>query len=144
MKIIEVINIIIDTIILFYNKILLLIGGIISLIFYLTGGEDKMTNCLLILMAVDYITGLSKAYCTKTLNSKTGFKGIIKKIVMICMIVLAYQIDILMGNVGIKNLTIGILISNEGLSILENCSICGVPIPKKLKELLEQYRGNKG
>ena len=64
--------------------------------------------------------------------------------VMIGVIVLAHQIDLLFdGKFAVKSLTIGILLSNEGLSILENASICGIPVPKRLKNMLEQYRENK-
>ena len=64
--------------------------------------------------------------------------------VMIGVVVLAHQIDLLFeGNLLSNSLTIGILLSNEGLSILENASICGVPIPEKLKNMLEQYKESK-
>lgn len=61
--------------------------------------------------------------------------------VMIGVVVLAHQIDLLFeGKFAVKSLTIGILLSSEGLSILENASICGVPISEKLKNILEQYK----
>ena len=144
MSLAEVIELFIDVGTLLINKIVLAIGAIISFIFLLTGGEDKMMSCLVVLMTVDYITGVAKAFIIEKANSKQGFKGLLKKMVMIGVVVLAYQIDLLFeGKFAIKSLTIGILLSNEGLSILENASICGVPIPEKLKNMLEQYRDSK-
>ncbi|WP_291256874.1 holin family protein [Fusobacterium sp.] len=144
MTLTEVIELFIDVGTLLINKIVLGIGAIISFIFLLTGGEDKMMSCLVVLMTVDYITGVAKAFIIEKVNSKAGFKGLLKKMVMIGVVVLAYQIDLLFeGKFAIKSLTIGILLSNEGLSILENASICGVPIPEKLKNMLEQYRDSK-
>lgn len=74
-------------------------------------------------------------------NSKEGFKGLLKKIVTICIVILAYQIDILLDNKFF--LRDCILNSNEGLPILENAAVCGVPIPERLKSVLEQYKDFK-
>ena len=144
MTITEVLQLVIDVGDIFINKVVWFIGSIISLIFLITGGEDKMMNCLIILMTIDYLTGVAKAFIIEKVNSKAGFKGLLKKIVMILVVVLAYQIDLLFeSKFGIKSLTVGILLGNEGLSILENASICGVPIPEKLKNMLEQYKESK-
>lgn len=130
-----------DVIGIFFNKIVLLVGAIISIIFYITGGKDKLMTCLLILMGVDYVTGVIKAFIAEKPNSKKGFKGLLKKIATICVVVLAYQIDILLDNkFSLRYLTLCILNSNEGLSILENAAVCGVPIPERLKNVLEQYK----
>ena len=140
----EILELLMDVGNILINKVVWLIGSIISLIFLITGGQDKMMDCLVILMTIDYFTGVAKAFIIEKVNSKIGFKGILKKMVMIGVVVLAYQIDLLLDNkFAIKSLTVGILISNEGLSILENASICGVPIPEKLKNMLEQYKDNK-
>ncbi len=140
----EFLDLLIDVGSILINKVVWFIGGIVSLIFLITGGEDKMMSCLIILMTIDYLTGVAKAFIIEKVNSKAGFKGLLKKMVMICVIVLAYQIDLLFDNkFAIKSLTVGILISNEGLSILENASICGIPIPEKLKNMLEQYKDSK-
>lgn len=144
MTITEVLQLVIDVGDIFINKVVWFIGSIISLSFLITGGEDKMMNCLIILMTIDYLTGVAKAIIIEKVNSKAGFKGLLKKMVMIGVIVLAHQIDLLFdGKFAVKSLTIGILLSNEGLSILENASICGIPVPKRLKNMLEQYRENK-
>jgi toxin secretion/phage lysis holin len=140
----EVLELFVDVGNILINKLMWVLGGILSLIFLITGGEDKMVECLSILMLIDYITGVAKAVIIEKVNSKAGFKGLLKKMVMISVVVLAYQIDLLFdGKFAIKSLTVGILLSNEGLSILENASICGVPIPEKLKNILEQYKDSK-
>ena len=137
----EGIQMLIDIIGIFFNKIVLSVGAIISIIFYVTGGKDKLMTCLLILMLIDYITGVIKAFIIEKANSKQGFKGLLKKIVTICVVILAYQIDIIFENkFSLRFLSLCILISNEGLSILENAAVCGIPIPEKLKNVLEQYK----
>lgn len=137
----EIVQMGIDILSIFINKIVIFWGIIISVIFYITGGKDKLMTALLILMAIDYITGVIKALITEKTNSKKGFKGLLKKIVTICVVILAYQIDILLDNkFSLRYLTLCILNSNEGLSILENAAVCGVPIPERLKNVLEQYK----
>lgn len=137
----EGIQMLADIIGIFFNKIVLLVGAIISIIFYITGGKDKLMTCLLMLMAIDYVTGVLKAFITEKANSKQSFKGLLKKIVTICVVTLAYQIDIVFENkFSLRILSLCILISNEGLSILENAAVCGIPIPEKLRNVLEQYK----
>lgn len=130
----EIINALID-------KFCIMFAGVLSLIFTLTGGEDKFMKALIIIMIIDYITGLSRAIITKKLNSTVGHRGIIKKVMSICLIALAHQVDISFNsNDTFKSIVTKLLFSNECLSILENCSICGLPMPQKLKNLLEQYK----
>lgn len=93
-------------------------------------------------MIIDYITGLSAAYIMSNvyLDSRKGFKGIIKKMVILCLVILAHQMDVLIGQDAlIKNVVLLFFIGNEGLSILENASNCGLPVPKKLKDTLAQF-----
>lgn len=140
----EIIKMGTDVLNIFLNKIVIFWGIIISVIFYITGGKDKLMTGLLVLMAIDYVTGVIKAFITEKANSKQGFKGLLKKIVTICVVILAYQIDILLDNkFSLRYLTLCILNSNEGLSILENAAVCGVPIPERLKNVLEQYKDFK-
>lgn len=135
---------IVDVIKILGNGITIGLGSLVAFIFLVTGGQDDAMNVLLILMAVDYLSGVIKAFITCTANSKAGIIGILKKVMIILVIVLAYQLDILFdGKLAIKTLTVGVFISNEGLSILENASICGIPIPEKLKKVLTQYQEYK-
>lgn len=144
MKFTEIFYTFTDVMGIFLNKIVWAFWFIISSIFLITGGKDKMMSCLLILMGIDYASGVIKAYIIEKMNSKQGFKGILKKILTIMIVVLAYQIDMLLEEkIPIRLLTIGVFISNEGLSILENAATCGIPIPEKLKNVLEQYKAGK-
>lgn len=106
------------------------------------GAWNNQMEVLLIFMVVDYLTGLSAAFIQNNvyLDSRKGFKGIIKKIVILCLVVLAHQIDVLIGqNTLTRNVVLFFFIGNEGLSILENASNCGLPVPKKLKDTLAQF-----
>ena len=135
---------IVDVIKILGNGITIGLGSLVAFIFLVTGGQDDAMNVLLILMTVDYLSGVIKAFITCTANSKAGIIGILKKVMIILVIVLAYQLDILFdGKLAIKTLAVGVFISNEGLSILENASICGIPIPEKLKKVLTQYQEYK-
>lgn len=138
---------IVDVIKILGNGITIGLGSLVAFIFLVTGGQDDAMNVLLILMTVDYLSGVIKAFITCTANSKAGVIGILKKVMIILVIVLAYQLDILDilfdGKLAIKTLAVGVFISNEGLSILENASICGIPIPEKLKKVLTQYQEYK-
>lgn len=126
---------IVDVIKILGNGITIGFGSLVAFIFLVTGGQDEAMRILLILMTVDYLSGVIKAFVTCTANSKAGVIGILKKVMIILVIVLAYQLDILFnGKLAIKTLAIGVFISNEGLSILENASLCGLPIPEKLKK----------
>ena len=104
------------------------------------GGFDGFLYALIVFVIVDYVTGVVVAIDTKTLSSKIGFKGIAKKVLIFCLVALAHIIDskiIQTGSV-VRTAVIFFYISNEGISILENSSILGLPIPKKLRDVLEQ------
>ena len=106
------------------------------------GEWNNQMEILLILMIIDYLTGLSAAFIQPNvyLDSKKGFKGIVKKIVILCLVVLAHQVDILIGqNALTKDVVLFFFIGNEGLSILENATNCGLPVPQKLKNTLAQF-----
>lgn len=131
----------------FFNKIIWGIGLLLSWIFLLTGGEDKVIVCLLVLMVIDYLTGVLKAAHNKEINSQKGFKGFIKKIIILCIIVVAYRLDIAFDMLEFKYncrfITICFYIANEGISILENAINVGVPVPNKLKEIFEQCKNKE-
>lgn len=110
------------------------------------GEWNNQMEVLLIFMVVDYLTGLSAAYIMSNvyLDSRKGFKGIIKKIVILCLVILAHQMDVLVGQDAlVRNVVLLFFIGNEGLSILENAANCGLPIPQKLKDTLAQFTETK-
>lgn len=110
-------------------------GGFLS---YLLGGWDVMLQTLVILTATDYLTGILAGIFEKKLSSEVGFKGIIKKVCMFCIVGLASVVDMTVNTELLRNITIVFYISNEGISILENVGRTGVKYPKKLKEILKQ------
>lgn len=125
--------------------IISLVGGFITSSFsYLLGSIDKLIIMLLIIMAIDYITGICKAIINRKLNSIIGIKGIIKKFGYLLIVALSVLIDKILGDAdAIRMLVIYFFIANEGISILENWSEMGLPLPKKLKQIFEQLK-NKG
>lgn len=76
----------------------------------------------------------------KKLSSETGFKGIFKKIFILLMVGIATKLDLAIGIEGIRYIVISFYIANEGISILENATLIGLPVPKKIKEVLEQIK----
>lgn len=117
------------------------ISGVVSVVattfVWLIGGVDVAFICLIVAIALDYVSGLIKAYNTKTLSSSIGFRGILKKIGILILVMLSVIVDrITVNNGGIRTLVVYYFVANEGLSILENLAQAGLPIPKKLKEAL--------
>lgn len=105
---------------------------------WLVGGIDIALSCLLVAIALDYISGLIKAYETKTLSSSIGFRGILKKVGILVLVMLAVIVDrITINNGGVRTLVIYYFVANEGLSIIENLAQTGLPVPKKLKQALK-------
>lgn len=115
-----------------------LISTLASFFIFAIGGLDIALSCLLIVIVLDYISGIIKAYITKTLSSSIGFKGILKKVGVLIIVMLAVLVDrVTIDNGGIRSLVIYYFVANEGLSILENLAVAGLPIPKKLKDALK-------
>ena len=117
------------------------LAAIDTALLFLFGGWDIAIQCLLIAIVIDYISGLIKAYNTKTLDSKIGFKGILKKVGILCIVALAVTVDRITGESGaIRTLVIYYFVANEGLSVLENLSIAGLPIPQSIKKALQALK----
>ncbi len=114
--------------------------GWLSVVLYLIGGFDILIKALLIMMVLDYITGVLKGYKEKNVNSRRAYKGLSKKVVILGIIVAATQMDIILQGVGIRTLVLMFYVATEFLSVLENAAILGIPVPAKLKLALEQYR----
>ena len=117
-----------------------ILGGLVASLF---GAWDKFLCALLVLMILDYITGIIKAVYTKTLSSDIGFKGLLKKIAILIIVVLGNVLQQLVGeNIAIREIVIVFYIANEGISILENLAVVIPVMPDKLKEVLLQLRGD--
>lgn len=119
------------------------IGGYVG---YFLGGCDGFLYALLAFITLDYITGVMLAIVERKLSSEIGFKGIFKKVLILVMVAVGYILDskIIGNGSAIRTAVIFFYISNEGISILENSSKLGLPIPEKLKAVLNQMeKGNE-
>ena len=125
---------------LIWTKIQIAITAIGGWLGYFLGGIDGMLIALLVLMTLDYITGVMCAIVDKRLSSAVGFKGIMKKCVVLMLVGVANIIDVHVVGTGsaLRGAVICFYMSNEGLSLLENAAYIGLPIPDKLKAVLEQ------
>ena len=118
------------------------IGSVILTTFvYLVGGFDIAIQSLLIVIVIDYLTGIASAIYNKELSSKMGFKGIIKKFCYLLVVALSVVIDNLLDQSGlIRSLVIYFFVANDGLSIIENMAEMNVKLPQKLIDALEQIK----
>lgn len=123
---------------IYLNEIL---SALLTFTIYILGGFDIALKSLIVVIVIDYITGVASAFYNKKLSSKVGFKGIIKKFCYLCIVVLSVVIDNLIGQQGvIRTLVIYFFVANDGLSIIENMSEMDVKLPQKLKDSLEKIK----
>lgn len=117
-------------------------AGSASLLTFALGEPDLWLQFLLVMVAADYCSGVAAAWIHHEVSSKRGFEGFLKKLMYLFIVCVAHVIDEVTGAGGVmRNLTIGFFIANEGISVLENGARCGLPIPKKLMDALEQIKG---
>ena len=106
---------------------------VLTTVLYFLGGWDMALKTLLIIIALDYLTGVCDAIANKKINSKIGAKGIIKKVGYLIIVAVSVQLDQIVGDTGaIRNLVIYFFVANEGISILENWGSMGLPLPEKV------------
>lgn len=107
------------------------------------GGLDGFLYALIIFVIVDYITGIMVAIINKELSSEIGARGIFKKILIFILVGIAHIIDSRLIGEGsvIRTAVIFFYLSNEGISIIENSTRIGLPVPQKLKDVLSQLHG---
>ena len=120
-----------------YNLIISSIGGVLGVFL---GGMDGLIYALLAFSVIDYVTGIMCAIDKKELSSSVGFKGIARKIIIFSLVGVANILDVyILGHVGVlRAAVIFFYLSNEGISILENTSKLGLPVPEKLQNILQQ------
>lgn len=120
-----------------FNSIVAVVATFFTYIF---GGWDAALSILIIFMVLDYLTGVIYAYTVKSLNSEVGFKGLIKKCMILVVLIIGVMLDRMLGNGTwvFRTLVCYFYIANEGVSLLENISNLGVPIPNKIRNALEQ------
>ena len=128
-----------------WNTIQIIFAAIGGWLGWFLGGFDGLLYALVAFAVVDYITGVMCAIVDKDLSSSVGFKGICRKVLIFTLVGIAHIIDTNVIGDGsvLRTAVIFFYLSNEGISLLENSSHLGLPIPEKLKEVLEQLH-NKG
>ncbi|MFS9121502.1 holin family protein [Streptococcus anginosus] len=124
----------------FWSMIQLAFAGVGGWLGYFLGGCDGIIIALLLFVATDYITGVMCAVADKKLSSEVGFKGICRKVLIFMLVGIANIIDMQIIKSGsvLRTAVVFFYLSNEGLSLIENAAHLGLPVPDKLKAVLEQ------
>ena len=124
----------------FWNTIQLIFTAVGGWLGYFLGGCDGLLIALVVFVTVDYITGVMCAVADRKLSSEGGFKGICRKVLIFLLVGIANILDVQVIGTGsvLRTAVIFFYISNEGVSLTENAAHLGLPIPEKLKTVLEQ------
>lgn len=125
------------------------VGGFIAMVF---GGWSDALATLMIFMGVDYVTGLivagifkkSKKSESGALESRAGFKGLCRKGVVLLIVLVAVRLDIIMHTTYIRDAVVIAFVANEGISIIENAGLMGVPIPSVVKKAIDVLKEKDG
>ena len=124
----------------FWNTIQIIFTAVGGWLGYFLGGCDGLLYALIAFVVIDYITGVMCAIIDRKLSSAVGFKGIFRKVLIFLLVGIANIIDVQVIGTGavLRTAVIFFYISNEGVSLLENAGHLGLPIPEKIKTVLEQ------
>lgn len=124
----------------FWNMIQIAFAALGGWLGYFLGGCDGLLIALVAFVAIDYVTGVMCAVTDKKLSSGVGFKGICRKVIIFMLVGVANILDTRVIGTGsvLRSAVIFFYLSNEGISLLENAGHLGLPIPEKLKAVLEQ------
>ena len=124
----------------FWNTIQMVFTAVGGWLGYFLGGCDGLLIALVVFTVVDYITGVMCAINDQKLSSEVGFKGIAKKVLIFLLVGVANILDVQVIGTGcvLRTAVIFFYISNEGVSLLENAAYLGLPVPEKIKTVLEQ------
>lgn len=124
----------------FWNMIQVVFTMLGGWIGYFVGGCDGLLYALLAFVVIDYITGMMCAIADRKLSSEVGFKGICRKVLIFLLVGIANVLDVNVIGTGsvLRTAVIFFYISNEGVSLLENAAHLGLPVPDKMKAVLEQ------
>ena len=124
----------------FWNGIQIVFTMIGGWLGYFLGGCDGLLIALVMFVVMDYISGVMCAIADKTLSSEVGFKGICRKVLIFVLVGIANILDVQVIGTGsvLRTAVIFFYISNEGISLLENAGYLGLPIPEKIKTVIEQ------
>lgn len=114
-----------------------LVGGVITGVL---GGWDVLTHAIVVLVIVDYLTGVGKAFTNKEVSSAVGFRGLFKKILIFVVIAVSVEMQKIIGDgIPLREIVIMFYIANEGISLIENVSEF-IPLPQKIKDIFIQIR----
>ena len=118
------------------------VGGVVG---WFLGGFDGFLYALIVFVVMDYLTGVLAAGVRKDLSSEVGFKGIAKKVCIFVLGGIANIVDtqVIHDGAAIRTAVIFFYLANEGISILENSTVIGLPVPQKLREMLQQLTEEK-
>lgn len=124
----------------FWNIIQAVLAAVGGWLGYFLGGCDGLLYALIAFVVIDYITGIMCAIYDKNLSSSIGFKGICKKVLIFLMVGIGHILDTKVIGTGsvLRTAFIFFYISDEGISLIENAAHLGLPIPEKLRDVLEQ------
>lgn len=124
----------------FWNTIQIVFTGIGGWLGYFLGGCDGLLYALLAFVVIDYLTGIMRAINDHTLSSEVGFRGICRKVLIFLLVGIANILDVNIIGSGsvLRTAVIFFYISNEGVSLMENAAHLGLPVPEKIKAVLEQ------
>ena len=124
----------------FWNMIQIIFTAVGGWLGYFLGGCDGLLIALVVFAVTDYITGVMCAIADKKLSSEIGFKGICRKVIIFMLVGIAHVLDINVIATGsvLRTAVIFFYLSNEGVSLFENAAHLGLPVPEKLKDVLEQ------
>lgn len=130
----------------FWNTIQLVFAAVGGWLGYFLGGCDGLLIALVVFVVVDYITGVMCAIADHKLSSAVGFKGICRKVLIFLLVGIANILDVQVIGSGsvLRTAVIFFYISNEGVSLVENAAHLGLPVPDKLKDVLEQLHDRDG
>ena len=124
----------------FWNMVHMVFAAVGGWLGYFLGGNDGLLIALVLFAAADYLTGVMCAVSDKVLSSNVGFKGICRKVLIFLLVGIANILDVHVIGTGsvLRTAVIFFYISNEGVSLLENAAHLGLPVPGKIKAVLEQ------
>lgn len=130
----------------FWNTVQMVFAAIGGWLGYFLGGCDGLLYALIAFVVIDYITGVMCAVADKKLSSEVGFKGICRKVLIFLLVGIANILDVQVIGSGsvLRTAVIFFYISNEGVSLVENAAHLGLPVPDKLKDVLEQLHDRDG
>ncbi|SFR92228.1 toxin secretion/phage lysis holin [[Clostridium] aminophilum] len=120
-----------------FQMVVTVMGGWLG---FFLGGKDGLMYALVVMVILDYVTGVMCAISDRNLSSSVGYRGICRKVLIFALVGVGHLMDLyVLGSAGVlRTAIVFFYLSNEGLSILENAAHLGLPIPRRLRKALRQ------